>query len=65
MAYGDRPFPDTGCPVPNVADIYLVWKGYIQGLSLSKIGLDKALWTSFIQDLHTKLSIINNDDPAL
>ena len=25
MAYGGLPFPDTGCPVPGVGNIYLVW----------------------------------------
>ena len=25
MAYGGLPFPGTGCPVPDVTDIYLIW----------------------------------------
>ena len=25
MAYGGLPFPGTGCPVPDVGNIYLVW----------------------------------------
>ena len=27
MAWGDLPFPDTGCPVPDVGYVYLVWNG--------------------------------------
>ena len=25
MAYGALPFPGTGCPVPDVGNIYLIW----------------------------------------
>ena len=25
VAYGSMPFPGTGCPVPDVANIYLIW----------------------------------------
>ena len=25
VAYGGLPLPDTGCPVPDVGYIYLVW----------------------------------------
>ena len=25
MVYGDMPFPGTGCPVPGVANFYLMW----------------------------------------
>ena len=27
VAYGGLPFPGTGCPVPDVGNIYLVWNG--------------------------------------
>ena len=73
MAYGDLPFPDTGCPVPAVYIYYVpdkinVWDtvSYIyphpldvsaHGHYFLNNGFENTEWTSCISDLHDKIRI--------
>ena len=75
VACGGLPFLGTGCPVPDIANIYLICNFYCLGYCFyncppprmfppmyflfEKNGLDYFPWTSFISYLHTIFLIIN------
>ena len=78
MVCGGLPFPDIGCPVPNVyiyyvpnmVNVCLVFLHLSTTLGcfrprtfFSNKRLDKTEWAAFISDLHTKLRIISRGVP--
>ena len=77
VAYGGPPFPDTGCPEPDVCIYYVsdminVWNAVSTFINLPWMflpmdifnnGLDNIQWASFISDSHTKLSTISRRLP--
>ena len=72
MADGGLPFPDTGCPVPDVyiyyvhelINIWILFRRLSTSLGCFRLwtffldnGLDNTEWASFISALHTKQRI--------
>ena len=72
MADGGLPFPDTGCPVPDVyiyyvyelINVWILFRRLSTSLGRFRLwtlfldnGLDNTEWASFISDLHTKQRI--------